>query len=63
VREALVHASLSLLTRERRWCTLKSWSMAVAKRRGLPHAIVAVARKLAIILRRIWIDGTTFFLP
>ena len=60
VREALVHAALSLLTRERRWSTLKAWGMAVAKRRGLQRAIVAVARKLAIVLHRIWIDGTTF---
>jgi hypothetical protein len=34
--------------------------IAVAKRRGLHRAIVAVARKLAIILHRMWIDGTTF---
>ncbi|MBV8888553.1 MAG: hypothetical protein JO305_02685 [Alphaproteobacteria bacterium] len=34
--------------------------MAVARRRGLHRAIVAVARKLAVILHRIWIDGTTF---
>jgi transposase len=60
VREALVQAALALLTRNRRWCVLKSWGMAVAKRRGLHRAIVAVARKLAIILHRIWIDGTTF---
>src|SRR5579864_8349935 len=57
VREALVQAAL---TRNRRWCTLKAWGMAVAKRPGLHRAIVAVARKLAIILHRIWIDGTTF---
>lgn len=60
VREALVQAALALLTRNRRWCTPKAWGMAVAKRRGLHRAIVAVARKLAIILHRIWIDGTTF---
>lgn len=60
VREALVQAALTLLTRNRRWCALKAWGMAVAKRRGLQRAIVAVARKLAIILHRIWIDGTTF---
>ena len=34
--------------------------MAVAKRRGLHRAIVAVTRKLAIILHRMWVDGTTF---
>jgi transposase len=60
VREALVQAALALMTRNRRWCALKSWGMAVTKRRGLRRAIVAVARKLAIILHRIWTDGTTF---
>ena len=60
VRAALVQAALTLLTRNRRWCALKAWGVAVAKRRGLQRAIVAVARKLAIILHRIWIDGTTF---
>jgi transposase len=34
--------------------------MAVAKRRGLRRAITAVARKLAIVLHRIWVDDTTF---
>ena len=60
VREALVQAALTLLTRAQRWSTLKAWGMAVAKRRGLHRAIVAVARKLAIILHRMWVDGTTF---
>lgn len=60
VRGALVQAALTLLTRDHRWCALKAWGMAVAKRRGLHRAIVAVARKLAVILHRIWIDGTIF---
>lgn len=60
VREALVQAALTLLTRDRRWCALKAWGLAVAKRRGLHRAIVAVARKLAIVLHRIWIDETAF---
>lgn len=51
-----MQAALTLLTRERHWSVLKAWGMAVAKRRGLHRAIVAVARKLAIILHRIWIE-------
>jgi transposase len=39
---------------------LKAWGVAIAKRRGLRRAIVAVARKLAIVMHRIWVDGTTF---
>jgi hypothetical protein len=58
--EALVQAALTLLTRVQRWSVLKAWGMAVAKRRGLRRAIVAVARKLAIVMHRIWVDGTTF---
>src|SRR5712672_1746673 len=60
VREALVQAALTLLTRVQRWSALKAWGMAIAKRRVLRRAIVAVARKLAIVMHRIWVDGTTF---
>ena len=34
--------------------------MRLAKRNGLRQATVAVARKLAVILHRMWIDGTEF---
>jgi hypothetical protein len=34
--------------------------MALAKRRGLRRAIVAVARKLAVLMHRVWADGTEF---
>lgn len=60
VRKALSQAALSLLTRVQRWSVLKAWGMAVAKRRGLRRAVIAVARKLAIVMHRIWIEGTTF---
>ena len=60
VREMLVQAALTLLTRVQRWSALKAWGMAVAKRRGLRRAIVAVARKLAIVMHRMWADSTMF---
>ena len=34
--------------------------MAVASRRGTKKARVALARKLGVILHRMWIDGTRF---
>jgi hypothetical protein len=34
--------------------------MRIAKRSGLRKAKVAVARKLAVILHRMWVDGTEF---
>ena len=60
MRAVLYQASLALMTRSRRWCKLKAWGMAVATRRGMRRAIVAVARKLAILMHRIWADGTEF---
>jgi len=60
VREALFQAAHTLLTRVKRWSTLKAWGMRLAKRRGLRRATVAVARKLAIILHRMWINGEDF---
>ena len=54
-------AGLVLLTSPRvRWCALKAWGMAVARRRGMQRAVGAVARKLAIALHRMWRDGTDF---
>jgi transposase len=60
MRAVLYQASLALLTRSQRWCKLKAWGMAVAKRRGQRRAVVAVARKLAILMHRIWADRSEF---
>ena len=35
-------------------------AMQIAKRRGIKRAIVALARRLAVIMHRIWMDGTEF---
>jgi transposase len=43
-----------------KWSTLRAWGMNVAKRRGVARARVAVARKLAVILHRMWADGSEF---
>jgi transposase len=60
VRSALHDAANVLLTRETRFSTLKRWAVEVAKRRGMRRAKVALARKLATVLHRIWVDGTEF---
>ena len=61
MRAALYEAALVLLTSPHgRWSALKAWGMGVAKRRGMQKALVAVARKLAIVLHRMWRDGTDF---
>ena len=32
----------------------------IARHRGMKKAIVALARRLAVIMHRIWVDGTEF---
>src|SRR5499425_1435715 len=60
MRTMLYEAAQSMLVRSTRWSWLKAWAMQIAKRRGIKRAIVALARRLAVILHRIWVDGTEF---
>src|SRR5919109_510898 len=60
VRTALYEAAHILLTRAVRFSSLKRWAMAVAQRRGMKRAKVALARKLAVVLHAMWRDGTAF---
>ena len=60
VRCTLYTAANALLTRSSRWSPLKAWGMKLAKTRGHRRAVIAVARKLAVILHRVWIDDTQF---
>lgn len=59
-RTALYEAAHTLLVRSRKWSSLRAWGMRIATRRGLARARVAVARKLAVILHRMWSNGTEF---
>ena len=49
-----------MLGRLKRPVAVKQWGLQIAERRGLKRARVAVARKLAVILHRMWLDGTDF---
>jgi transposase len=59
-RSYLYEAANVLLTRVERWSFLKAWALRLAKRSGPKKAKVALARKLAALLHRLWRDGTTF---
>ncbi len=59
-RAALYEAAHSLLTRSRKWSSLRAWDMKIAKRRGMARGRVTVACKLVVILHRMWADGTEF---
>jgi transposase len=60
MRTLLYEAAQVMLTRVTKWSWLKAWAMNVARRRGLQKAIVTLARRLAVIMYRIWSDGTEF---
>jgi transposase len=60
MRHLLYEAAQVLLTRVQKWSWLKAWAMSIAKRRGQQKAIVALARRLAVIMHRMWIDRTEF---
>lgn len=60
VREALCEAAASLLMRVRTWSAPLAWGLRIAKRTSMMCAIVAVARKLAGVLHRMWIGETDF---
>jgi transposase len=60
LRAMLYEAAQTMLTHSKKWSWLKAWAMRVAQRRGMRRAIVALARRLAVILHRMWVDGTDF---
>ena len=60
MRVMLYEAAQSMLLHSKRWSWLKAWAMQIARRRGMKKAIVALARRLAVIMHRIWVDGTEF---
>jgi transposase len=59
-RVHLVQAATVLLISSRKWSTLRAWGMKIAKKRGMNKARIAVARKLAIVLHRMWINEQDF---
>ena len=55
-----LEAANVLLARNGKWSALKAWGLQLTKRSGMKKAKVAVARKLAVILHRMWVTGEVF---
>src|SRR5262249_14138961 len=53
-------AAKVLLSRSARPSALKTWGETLGKRVGAKKATMAVARKLSVILHRMWTTDTTF---
>lgn len=60
VRATLYAAANAMLMRSIAWSSLKAWGVRLMKTKGRRRAIVAVARKIAVVLHRMWIDGSDF---
>jgi transposase len=60
MRVMLYEAAQTMLSHAAKWSWLKAWAMQIARRRGMKKAIVALARRLAVVMHRIWVDGTEF---
>jgi transposase len=60
LRHALYEAANSLLARVRRPSALQTWGKALVETKGPKRARVAVARKLAVLLHRLWQSETEF---
>jgi transposase len=59
-RHYLYEAANVLLTTVKKRFALRSWGLQLMKKIGPKRARVAVARKLAVLLGRMWKDGTHF---
>ena len=60
LRTALFEAAGVLMRPTTKPSSLKAWGLRVAKRRGMAKAMIAVARRLAVILHRMWTDRVEF---
>src|SRR4051794_6803690 len=60
MRMMLYEAAHIMLVRSTKWSWLKAWAIKIARHRGLKKAIVALARRLAVIMHRIWVDRSEF---
>ena len=59
MRMMLYEAAQSMLVRSTKWSWLKAWAMKIARYRGMEKAM-ALARRLVVIMHRVWVDGTDF---
>lgn len=60
VRAALYDAACSLLNTSRSDSGLRRWALELAKRKGFKLAATASARRLAVIMHRMWMSGEDF---
>jgi transposase len=60
LRRLLYTAASTLISQVGRFSPLRAWAVRLSDRKCFKFAAVATGRKLAVIIHRIWRDGTTF---
>jgi transposase len=60
VRTALYSAAFALLTVSKSKCPLRLWGLRLKEGKGHKLATVAVARKMAVIMHRMWVTERDF---
>ncbi len=60
LRTALFQAATSMMNGTRKMNWLKAWALRLAARRGKKRATTALARRMGVVLLRMWMDGTEF---
>ena len=53
-------AAATVMMHRGRSTWLRTWAAQVARRRGAKRAMVALARRIGVILHRMWVDDTDF---
>jgi transposase len=59
MRRLLIQAAHGMIN-SRKPCALQQWALALAARRGKKKALVALARKLAVLLHHLWVTGEVY---
>ena len=60
MRATLYAAANAMMMQSVASSEIKSWGLRLMRRKGRRRAVVAVARKLAVIMHRMWADNTEF---
>lgn len=60
VRTALYEAASVIMVSCKKTTRLRTWALGLRHRKGFKHACVACARKLAVILHRMWVSESDF---
>lgn len=56
----LNEAAVVMLTRSKRWSKLRAWGLKLHRKHGFKKATMAVGRKMAVMMHRMWIEKTDF---